>query len=403
MRVLISGAGIAGPVAAAALGRAGIDAVVHEAHASPAEHLGSFLSLAPNGLAVLRTLDLLDPVLDAALARSTAIEFRNGRGRPLGRLSDGSHDLAPGLQSVSVMRGTLQARLAGAAAAQGAEIVYGKRLTACRTTGSGVVAEFSDGTTAEGDVLLGADGLHSPVRTDVDPAAPRPAYTGLLNVGGLAEGAAVAPTPPETTRMVYGRRAFFGHQTDDRGRTFWFVNAPHAEVGRREAEALGPGHWRPLVTGLFRDDLPEITAILDASPDEHFLPLGVYDIASLPRWCDGPIGLIGDAAHAVSSSSGQGASLAMEDAVTVARCLRDIPDPARALATYESLRRRRVERIVAEGRKRGNSKLATGAVQAFVRDAFMSVVIPMIAKRKGHSWIFDHRIDFDEPVAPAAA
>ena len=95
--------------------------------------------------------------------------------------------------------------------------------------------------------------------------------------------------------------------------------------------------------------------------------------------------------------------MALEDAVTVARCLRDIPDPARALATYESMRRERVERIVAEGRKRGNSKLATGAVQAFFRDAVMSVVIPMIAKKKGHSWIFDHRIDFDEPVAPAPA
>src|SRR5690606_22614110 len=242
MRVLISGAGIAGPVTAVALRRAGIEAAVHEAHDGPAEHLGSFLNLAPNGLAALRTLGMLDTVLESAVCPSTAIEFSNGAGRRLGRLEDGSTELEEGLQTVLIMRGALQARLAEAAAAQGARPLSGKRLTGSRRTGSGVVAYFSDGTEAEGDVLLAADGLHSPVRAIMDPAAPAPAYTGLVNLGGVGHGVRAA-TPPGTVRMVFGSRAFFGLQTAPDGAAYWFVNMPHPEP-RRGPDDPGPEQWR---------------------------------------------------------------------------------------------------------------------------------------------------------------
>ncbi|WP_017594039.1 FAD-dependent oxidoreductase [Nocardiopsis potens] len=396
MKVLIIGAGIAGPVTAAALGRAGIEAAVYEAHDGPAEHLGSFLNLAPNGLAVLRSLGMLGTVLESAVCPSTAIEFANGSGRRLGRLEDGSTELEEGLQTVLIMRGALQARLAEAAAAQGARLEYGKRLTGFERTGSGVSAHFADGTRAEGDVLLGADGLHSPVRTAMDPGAPAPDYTGLLNFGGVAHGVRAA-TPPGTVRMVYGSRAFFGLQTAPGGAAYWFANLPHPEPPRGP-EAPGPEHWRALLLERFAGDLPEITEVLSASPVRDFTAHGTYDIASLPRWCDGPVGLLGDAAHAVSSSSGQGASMAIEDAATVARCLRDVPGPAEALRCYERVRRDRVERVVAEGRRRGAPKLAAGRLQVLLRDLMLPVLFRTISLRKGHSWMFDHRIDFDRDV-----
>src|SRR5690606_5732559 len=131
---------------------------------------------------------------------------------------------------------------------------------------------------------------------------------------------------------------------------------------------------RALALERFAGDLPEITEVLAASPVRDFTAHGVYDIASLPRWCDGPVALLGDAAHAVSSSSGQGASMAIEDAVTVARCLRDVPGPDEALRRYERLRRGRVERIVAEGRRRGDDKLATGRLRVLLRDLMLPLV-----------------------------
>lgn len=398
MRALVIGSGIGGPVVATALRRVGVEAVVHEAHDGPAEGLGSFLTLAPNGLAALRTLDLLAPVRSAALFPSTRIEFQNGSGRRLGLLDDGSDELDDGLQTVTVMRGTLQRVLAEAARAQGARIEYGRRLVGFTATDDGVTAEFADGSTAHGDVLIGADGLHSPVRRIMDPAAPRPAYTGLLNLGGSAPPLPVPATPERTMRMVFARRAFFGHQTAADGRTHWFVNFPHPELDRAAIAERDAEQWRRHVLALFADDHPAITQILRASPVDGFRPVGVYDIASLPRWTSGRVALLGDAAHAVSPSSGQGASLAVEDAVLLAACLRDVADPAAALRTYERLRRGRVERIVAEGRRRGGQKLVTSRIGVLLRDLTLPLVFRLIAMRGGHSWMFDHRVDLADPV-----
>lgn len=400
MKVLIAGGGIAGPVTATALARAGIDARVAEARPGP-DAGGSFLTLAPNGLAVLDTLGLLEPVLAAAVCPTSAIEFSNGAGRRLGTIDDGSAELGADLQSRTLMRSALNARLAEGAAAQGVSIDYGRRLAGVEDHGpDGVTAVFADGSREHADVLLGADGLHSPVRRAMDPGAPAPSYTGLLNFGGTAPADGVPPTPPATTRMMFGRRAFFGHFVHG-GTAYWFVNAPHPELDR--SDPTGLEEWRAHLLGLFDGDQPAVSRILRAAPDDSFTPFGVYDIATLPRWSSGHIGLVGDAAHAVSSSSGQGASLALEDAVTVARCLRDIGDPAEALRTYEGLRRDRVERIVAEGRRRGNDKLAAGRVQVFLRDLMLPLVFRLIAARKGHAWMFDHRTDFDAPVAAASA
>ena len=268
-----------------------------------------------------------------------------------------------------------------------------------------MVAEFADGTTAEGDVLLGADGIHSPVRRIMDPDAPSPDYTGLLGAGGYARVEGVAPTPEATSRMVFGKRAFFGYQTAPSGEVYWFTNLVHPELGREEIAARGDDAWKKYVLDLFADDLPDITTILEAAAPEHFRPMGTYDMASLPRWSRGRVAVMGDAAHAVSSSSGQGASQAMEDALVLAACLRDLPTPEEAFAAYEQRRRDRVERIVAEGRRRGNQKIGSAnPVALFARDLTLRMVFAMIARFGSQSWINDYRVDFDERVtAPTPA
>lgn len=122
-------------------------------------------------------------------------------------------------------------------------------------------------------------------------------------------------------------------------------------------------------------------------------------MAALPRWHRGRAGLLGDAAHAVSSSSGQGASLAIEDALVLARCLRDIPAVPEALAEYEAQRRDRVRRIVAEGRRRSNQKLGSDHPVALVfRDLMLRTVFAVISRFDGTSWIHGHRVDLDAPA-----
>lgn len=114
--------------------------------------------------------------------------------------------------------------------------------------------------------------------------------------------------------------------------------------------------------------------------------------------------IIGDAAHATAPSAGQGASMALEDAVILAKCLRDCPDIPSAFRTFESLRRDRVEKIVKHGARSASSK-AAGPVGRVIRDLILPVIFSRGAKDGGRSmmWLQGHHIDFDEPVAPATA
>src|SRR5690349_17834616 len=97
-----------------------------------------------------------------------------------------------------------------------------------------------------------------------------------------------------------------------------------------------------------------------------------FDLPHVPRWYRGRMVVLGDAAHAPSPTSGQGVSMAMEDGVVLAQCLRDLPSIAEAFAAYEQRRRTRVERIVAVG-ARGSSAKVPGAVGRLLRD----LTVPM--------------------------
>jgi FAD-dependent urate hydroxylase len=142
-----------------------------------------------------------------------------------------------------------------------------------------------------------------------------------------------------------------------------------------------------------------VRALLAAS-DEVFAGWPTYDIPTVPTWHRDGMVLVGDALHAASPASGQGASMAFEDAVTLALCLRDHPSVNDAFAAYERLRRRRVEAVVARGKRTGDVK-APGPVGRWVRDrlAMPLVAAGMKRARPGRDeWLTGHHIDWDSPV-----
>src|SRR5579859_7450364 len=109
-----------------------------------------------------------------------------------------------------------------------------------------------------------------------------------------------------------------------------------------DGDMIVSDEWQERMLDLFRGDLPLISEMIRAT-ESSIISYPIYDIFTQPIWHEGPVVLVGDAIHAVSPNAGQGASLAMEDAIVLAKCLRDIPDHALAFATYERLRRERVE------------------------------------------------------------
>jgi FAD-dependent urate hydroxylase len=392
---LVIGAGVAGPVAAMALQRAGIDATVFEAHPRAAESAGSFLTIQANGLDALRAVDAAGVVEDLGFPTPRATFF-SGTGKRLGEGPLGSGDA----QSRTLRRADLYGALRAEALRRGARIEHGKRLTGAVTGADGVRATFADGTEATADLLVGCDGLRSRVRTAIDPSAPPARYVPVLNIGGEARGVTTSIAPGEYA-MVFGRRAFFGWTVAPDGDVWWFANPPRPdEPAPGEVEAMTPGEWRRWLVELFEADDTPAVRIIEATHTE-LTGWTTYDVPTVPHWHRGRMVVIGDAAHATSPASGQGASLALEDAVILARCLRDAATPEAAFAAFVAGRRERVERIVAEGNKWSNTK-AAGPVARVVRDAMLPFVFRQLA-RKGvrNGWVFDHHIDWDRRTTPA--
>jgi 2-polyprenyl-6-methoxyphenol hydroxylase-like FAD-dependent oxidoreductase len=394
---LVIGGGIAGPVAAMALQKAGIQATVYEAYHSTADGVGGGLSIAPNGLNALGVLGADEAVRRIGVPMR-AMVIQSWKGKRLAEFGG-----LPGLPTMQfVWRPDLYRALFDEAARRGIRIEHGKRLVDVVDTGEAVTARFADGTRASADILIGADGIRSTVRSLIDPAAPQPRYAGLLSFGAEVRDTGLASTGGRM-HMIFGKRAFFGYQVLDDGSGGWFVNLPHrSPMALAETRALSAEQWLGELREAFAGDrTPALDLLRRTEPADLLIVGPMEDIPKVPTWSKGRMVLIGDAAHATSPSSGQGASLAIESAVQLARCLRDLPHQ-QAFAAYEQMRRERVERIIAMA-ARTNSDKAAGPIARVLRDLLMPVAMKLLAKPEKMAWQYDYRIDWDEPVGGTAA
>jgi len=186
---LIIGSGTAGPALSLFLKKAGISSAVYEAYPYT-QGVGGGLSLAPNGMNVLEDLSLAERLKASG---TVVLEncFRSETGRVLARLDNGSKKY--GQPAVALRRADLHEVLTKERQRQGIAVAYEKRLTDISYTNDNkeVVAHFADGSDAEGDLLIGADGIHSETRKCVFPGSPEPAYVGIVAIGGFVPLSAV--------------------------------------------------------------------------------------------------------------------------------------------------------------------------------------------------------------------
>ncbi|MFE1944063.1 FAD-dependent monooxygenase [Streptomyces massasporeus] len=337
-RLLVIGGGAAGTAAALALHKAGFDVAVHEAHPDAAEDIGAFLTLASNGMRALAQID--------ATAAVTALGFpltgmrmldcsgTERAARPLGEAED------PALRYRCLRRGDLNTALQAEAARRGIPVRHGARLVSVDEGPDSVTAHFADGATATADLLIGADGLNSTVRRTIAPTA-RPRYAGeRVFYGRTTDAPRLAAT--DVITFIRGTSVAFGHTASPEGETYWFARVAGDPLTPEEIARGTAARHRDLLVPLLREDATPAAGIVAATADDIL----VTNATELPRgmpWRSARCLLIGDAAHAASPATGQGASMALEDAVVLAKALRDAPDPDTALTTYENLRRPRVE------------------------------------------------------------
>jgi len=336
-RILIIGGGIAGTSAALAAHKAGLEATVYEAHPDSGADIGAFLTLASNGMIALAQLDAAEAIAEVGFPL-TSMRITANTGDVLGVTPIGEqHDPLKHYRCIG--RAELGAALRKEAVRRGIEIVHGKRL---RTVDDGT-ATFTDGSTATGDLIIGADGLNSTTRELFAPTTPR--YAGQRVFYGYTTDAKPDHEPGRID-MVRGSGAAMGYTVSPSGETNWFCRVADTELSAEEIAAGTPEQWRQALLPLVEADATPAAEIIAATTD-RLMVTNAKDLPEGMPWRSGRMLLIGDAAHAASPATGQGASMAIEDAVVLGKALRDLGVTAEAVHTYETLRRPRVEQNIA--------------------------------------------------------
>jgi salicylate hydroxylase len=366
MRVAIIGGGIGGLTAANALRQRGIEVVVHEA-AQELREIGAGVALGPNAMKVLRALGLEDAVRGVEGRSESRATFNGKTGRVISRTSRLEEAAMFGIMSAPVHRADLLDVLAAPLA--GDVVRLGARCTGVDSDGEMAIARFADGSEVAADVVIGADGIHSAVRTSLfGPDAPR--FTGKICYRSVVPAAAVPDRPesyggqwlgPHGTIVLYPLRGdelinvVCHYDDEDYRHESWVAECDRAEVLERYAG------WHESLLRIF-------------SAGELWYKWALYDRDPIPRWTRGRVSLLGDAAHPMLPYLGQGACQAIEDGCVLAAALAAEPDdPVAALAVYERARRPRASQVVLTARERGGSNHLVSPVAAWKRDLGIAI------------------------------
>jgi FAD-dependent urate hydroxylase len=349
LSVAIIGGGIGGLNAAVALQQAGFDVRVYE-RAPAIEPIGAGLCLWPNGTKVLDALRLGShlPALSAPLDR---VQYRDPTGRVLSESSLEPLFDAVGERAYPVTRGDLQSLLRAQLSPE--KVVLSMECVAVDGHGKGAVAVFADGSRVGADVIVGADGIRSVVRRHMlgRDVPLRYHYTCWVGIVPASEEL----NPPATFTFHVGQSQRCGMLPVGGDRLYFFLDAPlPPDVELDGAET------KELLTTVFEgwsDPVERLIARVDPAATAR---LAVHDFDPLPAFVSGKVALLGDAAHAMTPTLGQGALQAMEDGIVLARQLlttnKSVDD---ALRRYEAERRPRTADVVLAARARTGALIST--------------------------------------------
>jgi 2-polyprenyl-6-methoxyphenol hydroxylase-like FAD-dependent oxidoreductase len=384
-RALVVGGGIGGLTTALALARTGMSATVLERSAF-ADETGAGIQLGPNATRALAELGVLDAITATAFRPDVLRLFDGLSGTslatvPLGRVAEERY----GAPYLTLHRADLHASLLAACRAESAiELRSGFEVTETETLAGPVIVRDADGTQVDGSILIAADGLWSRLRDRIAPDADlrfsgTTAWRALLPRGEMA-----APFDAPEVGLWLGPHAHLVHYPVRGGNDLNIVAV--VEGGSAKQDWSRRAEPDLLLPSFHRWAQPAKTLLEMVKTWRCWL---LFRLKPLPRWTDGRMALLGDAAHPVQPYLAQGAALAIEDAITLAASLKASGgDPASAFPSYQSLRMDRAARVQAQAARFGRIYHLRGPA-AFARNFLLGRRHPE-SLLQSFDWLYGH-------------
>ncbi len=338
LSVGIIGGGIGGVTTAVALRHFGIEATVYEKAAQMRE-IGAGMMLWVNAARVFSELGLFEKILVKS-GVTEKFQVRKSNGDCLMNISTGDFEVP----SVCIPRADLLAILVSAFPSERIEL--GREFARFEQFAEKARVHFADGSSAEHDILIGADGLRSQVREQLFGRS-EPIYHGYTIWRGIGryEGTDIAP---KTSSETWGKGRRFGILNTGGGKFTWYAavnvqqNYQDSESGRK-AELLE----------MFDGWHSPIADLIVSTPEELIMKNGACDHNPMQKWVKGRVALLGDSAHACTPNLGQGGGMAIEDALVLAKSLNSESSVESALRLYEKCRTVRTRHIQQRSRLMG--------------------------------------------------
>lgn len=386
LKVGIIGGGIGGVALAASLKSRGLESHIFE-RAPAFGEVGAGIQMTPNAVKIIRALGIFDALQKASFLPQNIVGRNWKTAREMWRTPLAADcPRIYGAPFFHVHRADLHRILLGRIDLNAATL--GVECTGTRQDGKAAVATFADGKEFEADVIVGADGIHSPVRKSLFGDEP-PRYTGNMC------WRAVVPFDKPPFDYVTPDSSFWlgpnGHvvtyyvsggaavnivavlESRDWVQESWNVRSSREEL------LAGYKGWHESLQKLF-------------SQADDVFKWGLFDRDPMPGWTKGGITLLGDAAHPMLPFLSQGAAMAIEDGFVLAGALADTPDVAQALRRYEELRRPRTTRVQLESRERGRTYHLSSRFAQIKRDLgyrWKSLVNPQ-SSGLGANWVYEY-------------
>ncbi|RME12495.1 MAG: FAD-dependent oxidoreductase, partial [Bacteroidetes bacterium] len=362
MRVLVIGGGIGGLATAVALRQNGMDVTVYE-QSKPIPAAGAGLLLWSNALTGLQTLGLAEKVIQAGMPIEST-QIRHWRGRLLSDVDVLTLSRRAGMPSVAIHRADLYRILVEALPPDC--IQFGMRAESVTQLPDGVEVGFANGRFAKGELLIGADGIHSSVRQCLWPELSL-RYSGYTAYRGVAPQPGALPAGVISESWGPGKR--FGIVPLSNGWTYWY-----ATENTRPGRKMSPDQLKAHLQKQFSRWHHPVPLLLQATSAHALLHHDVYDLAPVTNWVKGRVLLLGDAIHPTTPNFGQGAGMAVESAVVLGKCLAVHNHLDAAFSCYEQHRQPRTAWITAQSQRIGRVAQWRSGLSRAMRDYSLQIL-----------------------------